>query len=85
MGERSQNVAARAASAWRIARRTRCESGASARVEQTLEDGPFYARSLLRTHLLGDEVGAMHESLDMTRWRRPLVQAMLPFRMPRVA
>jgi carotenoid 1,2-hydratase len=25
----------------------------------------------------------MHESLDLGRFRQPIVQAMLPFRMPR--
>jgi carotenoid 1,2-hydratase len=48
-----------------------------------LEDSPFYARSLLRTHLLGEEVVAMHESLSLQRWAQPVVQIMLPFRMPR--
>jgi carotenoid 1,2-hydratase len=64
---------------WRVARRTRGE----ARVERTLEDTPFYARSLLSAHLLGEETRAVHESLSLDRFRMPLVQAMLPFRMPR--
>jgi carotenoid 1,2-hydratase len=69
---------------WRIARATRADAGL-AQVRQTLEDTPFYARSLLETNLLGETVIAVHESLSLTRFGRPWVQAMLPFRMPRVA
>ncbi len=69
---------------WRIARGTRSEGGAPVRLLQTLTDAPFYARSLLNTQLLGERVTAVHESLSLTRFDRRLVQAMLPFRMPRV-
>jgi carotenoid 1,2-hydratase len=64
---------------WRIGRTTHAMPEAGARVVRTLEDTPFYARSLL------DIAGTMtvHESLDLDRFRRPLVQALLPFRMPR--
>ena len=64
---------------WRVARATRGE----ATVQRTLEDTPFYARSLLATRLLGEDAVSVHESLSLDRFRRPLVQAMLPFRMPR--
>ncbi len=53
-------------------------------VVQTLEDTPFYARSLLSAQMLGGTVTAMHESLSMERFAAPWVQAMLPFRMPRM-
>ncbi len=69
---------------WRIRRQTRGE-GAAARVLRTLEDTPFYARSLIESRLCGESVHAVHESLDLTRFERPLVQALLPFRMPRRA
>lgn len=65
---------------WRVARHLRGPQGS---VERTLEDTPFYARSLLRCELLGERVLAVHESLDVRRLTRPLVQAMLPVRMPR--
>jgi carotenoid 1,2-hydratase len=66
---------------WRIKRHTRSETAA---VQiQSLEDGPFYSRSLVRSDLLGESVVGMHESLNLRRWRVPLVQLMLPFRMPR--
>lgn len=70
---------------WRIVRGTRCEPEYRARVAHTLEDTPFYVRSLVNTRLLGSDTTAMHESLCLDRFRSPWVQAMLPFRMPRVA
>ncbi len=76
------------ATGWRMPRATRSDDGGGgggggARVEQTLEDAPFYSRSVLRTRLLGEDAAAVHESLSLKRWARPVVQAMLPFRMPR--
>ncbi len=68
---------------WRIARETRADDDYTPRVRRTLEDGPFYARSLLSTSLLGMEATAVHESLSLDRFRSGLVKAMLPFRMPR--
>ena len=68
---------------WRMDRSTRCDAGRQAHVVETLEDSPFYARSILETHLMGRPATAVHESLDLTRFARPIVQAMLPFRMPR--
>ena len=67
---------------WGIRRRTRSE-GCRPSVLQTLEDGPFYARSVLGSRILGEETTAMHESLSLARFRQPWVQALLPFRMPR--
>jgi carotenoid 1,2-hydratase len=52
----------------------------AARVARTLEDAPFYARSILRD---ADGVESVHESLSLRRFSAPIVQAMLPFRMPR--
>ncbi len=71
------------ATTWRVARGTRADTGHGAAVVETLEDTPFYARSLLRTHLLGEGATAVHESLSLDRFRTPWVQALLPFRMPR--
>ena len=70
-------------SAWGIARATRSDADAPASVAQTLEDGPFYARSLVRSQIDGRPMTAVHESLDLDRFASPWVQAMLPFRMPR--
>lgn len=68
---------------WRVARGTRADAGHPATVQETLEDAPFYSRSIVRQHLLGEPVTAMHESLSLDRFARPVVQLMLPFRMPR--
>ncbi len=70
-------------SGWRISRVTRSE--APAVVETTLDDTPFYVRSVVTTRLLGERFSSVHESLDLDRFRTPLVQAMLPFRMRRRA
>ena len=68
---------------WRIHREVPAEAGQAIKVLETLEDTPFYARSVVETALNGERVAAMHESLSLTRFRQPIVQAMLPFRMPR--
>jgi carotenoid 1,2-hydratase len=68
---------------WLVGRETRADGGRPPAVRHTLEDGPFYARSVLSTDLFGERVTAMHESLSLDRFRAPWVQAMLPFRMPR--
>jgi carotenoid 1,2-hydratase len=68
---------------WRIPRATRAEAPGGAALAATLEDTPFYARSVLRTRLLGEATTAVHESLELDRFALPIVQAMLPFRMPR--
>jgi len=70
-------------SGWGLQRRTRADAGTPVRLTQSLEDGPFYARAVLDTRLWDQPAVAIHETLDMTRWERPVVQAMLPFRMPR--
>jgi carotenoid 1,2-hydratase len=70
-------------SQWRIGRTMRSESGVRPRLLQTLEDTPFYVRSTLRARLLGEEVTAMHETLDLNRVVSVPVRMMLPVRMPR--
>jgi carotenoid 1,2-hydratase len=70
---------------WRIARHVRAREGT--RVLRTLEDTPFYARSLIEMPVatsIGTREAAVHETLDVERLRLPAVQAMLPWRMPRV-
>ena len=70
-------------SVWRMARETRSEDRDRTVVLKTLEDSPFYARSLVKATLFGERTVAMHESLDLDRFRNPIVQSMLPYRMPR--
>jgi carotenoid 1,2-hydratase len=52
---------------------------------RTLEDTPFYARSLIEATIDGEHGRGLHESLDMRRFTQPWVQTLLPFRMPRFA
>jgi carotenoid 1,2-hydratase len=68
---------------WHIVRSARGDPGHLVTVKRTLEDAPFYARSQLSARLFGETVDVMHESLSLDRFRNPVVQAMLPFRMPR--
>ena len=67
---------------WRVGRETRADGG-QASVRRTLEDTPFYARSVLNTRLQGWDATAVHESLQLRRFSNPVVQAMLAFRVPR--
>ena len=68
---------------WLVDRATRADAGATPRIVKTWIDAPFYARSALQTRLFGEEVRAVHESLSLGRFRSPIVQSMLPYRMPR--
>lgn len=68
---------------WRLARTTRADAGTIPRVHATLEDTPFYGRSLIGADLYGQSTIAMHETLSLDRFVSPVVQCMLPFRMPR--
>lgn len=69
---------------WRINRRAGTLSGAAPTVRQTLEDTPFYSRSLL-AYPTGTSGLTTHETLDCRRLRSPIVKLMLPFRMPRLS
>ncbi len=70
---------------WGMPRAVWADAGAAPRLEATLEDAPFYARSRVSTRIAGEDVALMHESLSLDRFAMPVVQAMLPFRMPRRA
>ncbi|MBC2668501.1 hydroxyneurosporene dehydrogenase [Novosphingobium piscinae] len=69
---------------WLMERKTRADRGL-ARVQRTWEDAPFYARSTLAANLFGEPVVAVQESLDLDRFASPIVQFMLPYRIPRSA
>ena len=64
-------------------RTTRAGSGTRVRLGRTLEDSPFYSRSIIESHLLGARAAGVHESFDGDRLAMGLVKLMLPFRMPR--
>lgn len=68
---------------WGMARSVPADAGGAARVLATLEDAPFYARSLVRTRLRGEPVVAMHESLSLRRFQSAWVRSLLPFRIRR--
>ena len=70
--------------AWRIQRQMRNADQPSLKLIQTLEDTPFYARSILSSELLGESVISFHETLNVPRFASPIVQWMLAWRMPRV-
>ena len=76
-------VAPLANTLWQMERKTRADRG-HASVIRTWEDAPFYARSTLASRLYGEQVVAVQESLDLERFASPIVQFMLPYRMPRV-
>ncbi len=66
---------------WRIGRGTRSVSAPA--VADTLEDTPFYTRSLVKLETAAGPTVAMHESLSLDRFASNWVQILLPFRMPR--
>jgi carotenoid 1,2-hydratase len=68
---------------WRMTRRMR--SAQAVRVHEQLEDTPFYQRALLQFEYAGESLLAFHETLSVPRLVSPVVQAMLPWRMPRRA
>lgn len=68
---------------WAINRLTRADAPDAARVRATWEDTPFYSRTALASRMFGEDVHAVHESLSLDRFRSPVVQWMLPWRMPR--
>ncbi len=67
---------------WGMPRQTRSEH--KPKLLRTLEDAPFYTRNMISSHLDGEEMMGVHESLSLDRFNSPIVQRMLPFRMPRV-
>jgi carotenoid 1,2-hydratase len=68
---------------WQMPRSSQSDAGSPPSVVKTLEDTPFYSRSVINAHLLGRPVEAVHESLSLDRFRSAWVQHLLPYRMPR--
>lgn len=68
---------------WRVPRLARSDADSPPLLRETLEDAPFYARSLLTTRLAGAAAQTFHESLSLDRFGRGWVRMLLPFRMPR--
>jgi carotenoid 1,2-hydratase len=69
--------------AWGVARQTRADAGFAPRVLKNFESAPFYGREKIATRIAGENLIAVHESLDLRRFAQPWVRMLLPFRMPR--
>ncbi|MFL4472258.1 carotenoid 1,2-hydratase [Tateyamaria armeniaca] len=70
-------------SLWAVKRETRGDAGTEAKQMQNMLDAPFYSRSAVQTTLNGQETTGVHEALDLTRFRSPLIKPMLAVRVPR--
>ena len=70
---------------WMVRRETRADAGYRPRQVLAMLDAPFYNRSAVRTRLDGEETVGVHEALDLTRFRSPLLKPMLAVRVPRRA
>lgn len=69
---------------WRVPRTTPVAINGQARTLSMLEDTPFYTRSRIETRFDGEQVTAIHESLNLDRFSKNWVRCLLPFRMPRM-
>lgn len=70
-------------SLWQVRRETRADAGVVPRQVLPMLDAPFYSRSLVETRLMGEVTQGVHEALDLTRFRNPLLKPMLAVRVPR--
>lgn len=70
-------------SAWAVRRETRGDLGFKPRQVMNMLDAPFYSRSMVETRLSGERTVGVHEALDLTRFRSPLLKPMLAVRVPR--
>jgi carotenoid 1,2-hydratase len=68
---------------WGIRRATACDIGATCAVVKTVEDTPFYARSIISSVIGGTPMVGVHESLSLKRFSLRWVQFLLHFKMPR--
>lgn len=64
-----------------LPRTARVEPAAPCRIVRTLEDGPFYARSVVETSLGGRRACGVHEMVSLERFASRWVRFLLPFRM----
>jgi carotenoid 1,2-hydratase len=68
---------------WLCPRAIRSGDEHAGRVVRTLENAPFYSRSLVETSLFGAPVTGVHESLVLDRFTTRWMQWMLPYRIKR--
>lgn len=70
-------------SLWQVRRETRADAGFIPQQRLNMLDAPFYSRSLVETQLMGEKSIGVHEALDLTRFRQPVLKPMLALRVPR--
>jgi carotenoid 1,2-hydratase len=70
---------------WGLPRRIPVDPNTRPRLLRTLEDTPFYARSLASASFAGQPATVVHEALSLERFERGWVRYMIPFRMRRAA
>lgn len=70
---------------WRCPRSTRSEGSERPRIVRTLEDSPFYARTLLECTLFGETAPGVHESLELDTFATRWMQWMLPYRIKQMS
>ena len=70
-------------SLWAVKRETRSDPDFAPHQAMSMLDAPFYSRSAVTTKLDGEETTGVHEALDLTRFRSPLLKPMLAVRVPR--
>ncbi|MEM8980515.1 MAG: carotenoid 1,2-hydratase [Pseudomonadota bacterium] len=70
-------------SLWQVYRETRADAGYQPSQVAPMLDAPFYNRAQVKTQFAGEETIGVHESLDLNRFRSPLLKPMLAVRVPR--
>lgn len=70
-------------SPWMVRRETRCDAGSRPRPVKAMLDAPFYNRVAVETTIHGVQTVGVHESLDLRKFRSPLLKPMLAVRVPR--
>lgn len=68
---------------WGVDRSIQADRRSSPALLRTLEDTPFYARSLASASFQGQVCTVVHEALSLDRFRQGWVRFLLPFRMRR--
>jgi carotenoid 1,2-hydratase len=68
---------------WGVDRSIQVDRATSPRLLRTLEDTPFYARSLASASFGGQVSTVVHEALSLDRFKQGWVRFLLPFRMRR--
>ncbi len=67
--------------AWGIERRIRCDATPKPILVRTLENTPFYARTLARIGVDGRQATSVHETVSARRFDASWVRFLIPFRM----